>query len=241
MKEIFFKLTQKELLKKLPLYLEHNGYTNNNIIITADYIYAKGDIPILLVAHLDTVFTTTPKLIITDQEKNIMTSPTGLGADDRAGVFALLEISKNCKPYLLFTTDEEIGCIGARVAALEITDIDVKYVIGLDRKGKNDAVFYDCLNNDFINYITSFGFKENYGTISDIAEICPAWDVAGVNLSIGYYNAHSKTEYLKIDELMNTIEKVKIMLKNLPDEKFYFFTNEKESNLYYLFEDERWQ
>ena len=42
--------------------------------------------------------------------------------------------------------------------------------------------------------------------------MAPAWGVAAANLSVGYYNEHSNTEFLHFDFLHNTIEKVKQML-----------------------------
>ena len=34
-------------------------------------------------------------------------------------------------------------------------------MIELDRRGKNDCVFYDCYCPDFIEYVEQFGFEEN--------------------------------------------------------------------------------
>ena len=43
-------------------------------------------------------------------QKNVMISPDGLGADDRAGVFMIMNIVKaGFRPHVIFTTDEE-GC-----------------------------------------------------------------------------------------------------------------------------------
>ena len=64
----------------------------SNLTYTGDYLYAIGDIPIGLVAHVDTVFPEPPEDIYYDREKGVMWSPQGLGADDRAGVFAILKI-----------------------------------------------------------------------------------------------------------------------------------------------------
>lgn len=221
-----FRLSEEKFLKKLPELLEHNGYTQDSITATKHYVYVKGDMPVMLVAHLDTVFKKLPSIILHDKDQNIMTSPQGLGADDRAGVYALLELSREFKPYLLFTTEEEVGQIGAEIASKEISPPDVNLIIEFDRKNKDDAVFYDCLNSKFIDYIIQFGFKESFGTVSDISHICPAWDIAGVNLSCGYYNPHTKEEYLKVNELEANINKVKKIFLNLPKERFRYYTNE---------------
>ena len=36
----------------------------------------------------------------------------------------------------------------------------------------------------------------------------PAWNIAGANLSVGFYNEHSLTEYLRYDQLQDTIDEV---------------------------------
>ena len=69
-------------------------YGKKSVVRTKDFLVAKGSIPVALVAHVDTVFTSPPKEeeIFYDSEKNVMWSEVGLGADDRAGVFSILKI-----------------------------------------------------------------------------------------------------------------------------------------------------
>ena len=195
-----------------------------NVIDTQDYVFCEGDIPIALVAHLDTVFTRIPQEIFYDSKQGVMWSPDGLGADDRAGVFAILKIIQSgLKPHIIFTTDEEYGGIGAsKLAALSCPFKDLKYMIELDRKGSDDCVFYDCDNGEFVEYIEKFGFVESMGTFSDISILCPAWGVAGVNLSIGYRDEHTPIEILFVGQMLSTIEKVKKMLqeKDIPQFKY---------------------
>ena len=74
-------LSQEGMRKTLSKYLA-TRYPKDNVITTKEFIYAVGDIPIALVAHMDTVFKTPPEDIYYDKEKNVMWSPDGLGADD---------------------------------------------------------------------------------------------------------------------------------------------------------------
>ena len=110
-----------------------------------------------------------------------------------------------------------MGGLGARVLTyIEPKPFaEMKYIIQLDRRGKDDCIFYECDNVKFIKYIESFGFHEEYGSFSDISELCPTWKIAGVNLSIGYINEHSLIEILYIDYFLSTVEKVKKMLKDV--------------------------
>ena len=184
------------------------------VVETGDYIYCEGTIPIALVAHMDTVFKDPATEVFYDTRKNVVISPQGLGADDRAGVFAILKIVQTgLRPHIIFTTDEEKGCIGAdQLALLECPFEDLRYIIELDRRGADDCVFYDCDNKEFIKYVESFGFVEAWGSFTDICCLMSAWGVAGVNLSVGYRDEHSQHETLWVGNLLNTIEKVKKML-----------------------------
>lgn len=205
------------------------------IIETDDYIVAEGDIPIALVAHLDTVFPKPPQDIFYDRVKNVIWSPDGLGADDRAGVFAIIQIlRRGLRPHVILTTDEEMGAVGATTLAMSgpCPLADVRYLIQLDRRGANDCVFYDCDNKDFTDYIEQFGFAEAIGSFSDISMICPAWKIAGVNLSIGYRDEHSISEVLFVGQMFNTIEKVIKMLQEEDIPSFEYIENPYKTQWY---------
>lgn len=206
--EKIIKATQSELLDKI-LVDELQKRNMNDIVKTDDYILAHGNVPILLVAHMDTVHSTVEKIVI---EKNIWTSPTGIGGDDRCGVYMILDIIEKSKhkPYVLFTTDEEIGGIGVQkfLKDFPYNEFDIKFMIEFDRKGNNEAVFYQCQNKEFIEFITKkLDMKYDDGSFTDICYIMDSWDIAGVNLSSGYYNAHTKKEYIVIDDMLNVSEK----------------------------------
>lgn len=228
--EKIVKLEQKQLHNLMGSILKKRYET---VKITNDYIYAIGDIPIGLVAHLDTVFTTPVVDLYYDNQKKVFWSPEGLGADDRAGVYAILDIIQSgLRPHIILTTDEEKGCIGAGILSKEKNPFpELKYLIQLDRRNTNDCVFYDCNTKDFIKYIESFGFIEAYGTFSDISMLCPAWEVCGVNLSVGYQNEHTRYENLNIKALEDTIKKVKNML-NAKDIPTFEYEEEPYANWY---------
>ena len=220
--QIFEKIVSMDQtsLKKTVVRFMRKKY--DKVVETDKYIYAEGEIPVALVAHMDTVFKVPPTNVFYDKQKNVMWSPEGLGADDRAGVFMIMSIvNAGFRPHIIFTTDEEIGGIGAK----EITKkknpfADLKYIIQLDRRGSTDCVFYDCDNKDFVKYVESFGFVETWGSFSDISYLCPAWGVAGTNLSVGYKNEHSVSETLYVNAWFSTFEKVKKMLS---EEEIPFF------------------
>lgn len=222
--EKLVSLTEQEMLYSMAQFFKTKY--KNKVEITKEYIIAHGDLPIALVAHMDTVFKTPVSDLYYDERKGVLWSPEGLGADDRAGIFAILKIIQSgLRPSVILTTGEEMGGIGAcaLVAAHPTCPFPgLKYLIQLDRRGTNDCVFYDCYCPDFVDYVESFGFCEHYGSFSDISFLMPEWQIVGVNLSVGYQDEHSKTEVLYINALYDTIAKVKRMLQeqNIPTFKY---------------------
>lgn len=219
------KKTQKELIDWLPNKLIKSGYTD--VVKGKGYIYAKGTVPVLLTAHMDTVHDELVKEFYEHEEngRHILTSPQGIGGDDRCGIYMILEIIKTHKCSVLFCEDEEIGCIGSKEFCksdliYELSSLN--YLIELDRANSDDAVFYECDNEDFTKFITdNTGYVESYGSYSDISYLAPMAGVAAVNLSCGYYNAHTKREEVVIEEMLNTIKVVKKLL-NVESEQFEY-------------------
>ena len=215
-------------------------YNYKKIINTHQYIIAQGSMPVCLIAHLDTVFEETQrkKEIYFDSENNIMWSPQGLGTDDRAGVFAILKIlDKGYRPHIIFTQDEELGCLGARALVHRFSKRPwkkLKYILELDRRGEKDCVFYNCANQEFEEYIESFGFETDLGSFSDISEIAPVWGVAAANLSVGYIDEHSYSERCNVEHLNNTITKVTNMLEKIKESPNFKYI-EREGKPYNYF------
>ena len=221
-------LTQLSMKKTMSNFIKSKYDT---VIETEDYIVAEGDIPIALVAHMDTVFSHPAFEVFYDRQKNVIWSPDGLGADDRAGIFAIIQIIRTgLRPHIILTTDEEKGALGAIAVACDRCPFkDLRYIVQLDRRGADDCVFYDCDNKEFTKYIENFGFNEAIGSFSDISVICPEWKVAGVNLSIGYRDEHSVSEVLFVGQMLNTVDKVIKMLKT-PIEKIPYFEFKAKRN-----------
>lgn len=211
--EEFLKPTQAELFSLL-----REKYDGKNLLYcSGKFILVKGDAPVMLVAHLDTVHAEKVKTICKSDDGNILMSPQGIGGDDRCGVYALSKVYETAqvKPFLLFTCDEETGGIGAdyfckchKQKKLPPEVDNLKCIVEIDRRGSRDAVYYDCDNKDFEKYITSKGFVTAQGSFSDISYIAPELGTAAVNLSSGYYNAHTQHEFINRSELETVIEKV---------------------------------
>lgn len=224
------KMTQKEVKAYMAEYLTSNKYKVEN---EDGFLYAKGDVPVLLVAHMDTVHRQLPTTIMEYDGK--ISSHQGIGGDDRCGVFIIMNIVKKFHCSVVLCEDEEIGGIGASKFARSsfIKQLDVNYIIEFDRMNATDAVFYSCDNEAFTNFVTDFtGFKTAFGSFSDISIIAPAAKIAAVNLSCGYYKPHTTDEYVVYDEMMNTVKAAEALIsaecdkfEYIPRRQMSFFDN----------------
>ena len=218
MDKVFWWLrqTEKDILEK---FATMSGLSS--IGDAHDWVYIEGTNknPVCIVAHADTVHRTEPSKIYHDPKARVCWSPSGLGADDRAGCYAAWKLWNKLKGKhsVLITTGEESGGIGARNAAAFLGDDLEKnsFFIQLDRRGHSDAVFYDVSTNEFEDYILESlpRFKHEHGSFTDICILCPTAGRCGVNLSIGYRNEHTKHEYLNLKSMEKTIGDITQFLK----------------------------
>lgn len=208
--EQIFQLSQERLKQALEAELITSEYTVQK---QKGFLYAEGSTPVLLVAHLDTVHRALPETICYSADGAVMMSPQGIGGDDRAGVYMILRIIQDLHCHVLFCEDEEPGGHGARAFTKSGIVPDVNYIVELDRVGNNDAVFYQCRNWQFEQYINGFGFQTAFGSFSDISILAPHLNLAAVNLSTGYYHAHQPGEYVRLDEIEDLISRVAKLLQ----------------------------
>ncbi len=195
------------------------------------YIPKRRKNNICLIAHIDSVWDDERKSLVYDRKFKVIYSAkkfTGIGADDRAGVYALLkvfsELPSDDKPYLLFTDFEEFGGLGAYEAVEKFGDIlsDVNFFVEIDRRGVMEFVTYNGeeTNQDFINFISSFGFQQTWGTFSDVAIIGEQLGIAGANVSPSYYFGHTYREVLYPEFLADTINRVVNIIQNSRNKVF---------------------
>ena len=162
----------------------------------------------LFISHLDTVSDKDLKNTIyyDNITKTLFRDEFILGADDRAGVVLILEHIKDIN--FLFTRDEEIGAKGAQELVKKdnfINDLknnNIPCGIELDRKGTQDIIGslnnYCCedLDEEIIKVLSDLKYKVVMGVFTDVDYIRKL--IPCVNLSVGYYNQHTKNEYLDL-------------------------------------------
>ena len=238
------KMSQTELKKFLNKELSKYY---KNIIAQDGFLYCKGQDKILLTAHMDTVHKETVKVFYeyNDNGKHIVSSPQGIGGDDRCGVYMILKIleTTTLRPYILFCEDEEIGGIGSDKFCERkfINDLkEMMFLIELDRQGSNDLVYYNDENEMFHDFAErTTGYRENWGSFSDISNLSPACEIASVNISCGYYNAHTTSEYVVLEEMEKSIEAViNMMIQGLQEGISYNYIEHRYER--YRFNDYSW-
>lgn len=188
---------------------------------------------VLLVAHLDTVHDDPVKNIYemnTGKDTHIWSSE-GIGGDDRCGIWLILRLLRetNIRPGIVFCEDEEIGALGASAFAKWFKETPyaekITYALEFDRGGKEEAVFYNCINSQFeAEILSSTGYTKEFGTYSDISRICPAINRAGVNLTCGYYYEHTDFHYVSKKEMDQSFGvMVKLCRQSIKDNKVFVY------------------
>lgn len=132
-----------------------------------------------------------------------------LGADDRCGVKTILDIlSMGLKPHILFTTDEEVGCVGSRTAVAENALEELKkatMLIQIDR-GVHENSWHEMVTYSFDPKSQPEIFKElkkTYtmatGSYTDVAVLGEHLDKPIVNVSASYMNEHHTDEFINLE------------------------------------------
>ena len=206
-------------------------------IDTAGNIYfanhVKGDNRILLNAHMDTVGSAAPDIIVEHQKKKgtVLRSTNNqvIGGDDKCGVFAVLKTINNKAIDIplsgLLTVSEETGCNGARHAMEHHSGKfkNVVFNITIDRNGNTDIITQnsdyklcsDVMETMLNEWGKDFGLKSCNGSISDVSEIVSELNINGINLFAGYYNAHSGSEYVIMEHLHRSLGFIQHILPKL--------------------------
>jgi putative aminopeptidase FrvX len=206
----------------------------------------KGDADIYpcVVAHTDTVHNNNHIDVRTELKKNCRNvlkeaykgynakgKPTGIGGDDKAGVFACLTLLLEL-PALkaAFFVSEEIGCKGSKEADEAFFE-NVGYAIQFDAPFDymvtevssgvplfdRRSEFFKKANNVLIEYIIP-----EYGShpFTDVYALKKLFDFSCINLSIGYYDHHTADEYVILEDVENGIKIGREMIASLGYEKY---------------------
>lgn len=197
----------------------------------------------LLCAHMDTVQREDSVNNLHTLRLNnwvIKAKDAVIWGDDKCGIAIAMEIYEKMwdKVSLLFTRQEETGCNWAREFCNNHKDLveQCNYCLVLDRRWWWDIIGYSnqyCskeFENEIARLTKEFWYKPTTGLSSDTGQIAKI--INWVNLSVGYYNPHTKNEYVNCNELINAYEAVTYIIQNLQWEypiyefpKFWLYNN----------------
>lgn len=188
----------------------------------------KSPVP-FIVAHSDTVYPIVPnenyriawdfnsgsvKYYAEDPKEK---KRRGIGGDDKCGLFVALQIAQNMNDVgVIITTDEEIGCVGAKRVKKEDLE-DASVLIQADRRGGTDAVKrisgFDISGEDWQEHVEtsvkSHGYTwHTWGANTDVFAMqgTEAASVSAVNLSAGYHLPHTENDWIDEEQLENAFE-----------------------------------
>jgi putative aminopeptidase FrvX len=158
-------------------------------------------------------------------------SSCSLGLDDKVGICIALQLLKTLPDLkVVFTTEEEIGAIGAREATTNVDFLsDVRFFLQADRKGSSDFITFtnglNVVSPEFVVDMTPitqrYGYTQAAGTLTDVGEFCECLGISGCNLSCGYYLQHSSKEYGVLEQMTNCLNLMEEIIKTLPENKVY--------------------
>lgn len=132
-----------------------------------------------------------------------------LGADDRVGVKTILDILEmGLRPHILFTTDEEVGCVGSRKAVeenalegLKMASMLIQIDRGVHERSWHEMVTYDFDPESHKAIFDELGktYTMATGSYTDVAVLGPHLDKPIVNVSASYRHEHTTDEFINLD------------------------------------------
>lgn len=133
----------------------------------------------------------------------------GTGGDDKCGIYVLIKLLLSDIPCrAIVTQDEEIGLLGTAKITSEWGK-QSSILLQADRRGCNDLIKHTNGNliasDELVARVLALpecaGMKPEYGSVTDVGDLADLFQVAGFNISAGYYDAHSHRESIKLSEL----------------------------------------
>jgi len=228
--------------KKIPYYIDEfsNVYAIKGVLSEGQYFPC-------VIAHTDTVHDIDSINIKEEQLKNAQKEtklslkayndegkPTGIGGDDKCGVFACLKLLDELDTLkAAFFVAEETGCHGSRNSDSEFFE-NVGYVIQFDApenwmvsENCSGQVLFDRDSEFFVgcDKVLTESMDQNYmrymkHPYTDVYAITKKYGIQSINFSIGYYNYHTKNEYVVVEDVMNGIEMGRKMIESLGYNRF---------------------
>lgn len=189
-----------------------------------------------VVSHMDTVHTSHKTLIDKDLRLDIVENiyevddgnnqtiliaklpetdhQTGIGGDDKCGVFVCLEMFKEFDILKgAFFVEEEIGMKGSKEADPDFFK-NVGYAIQFDAPSANwitetcsgVRLFDDEFKELIKETLSACGYTNfSYDPFTDVNQLAQKFDFNCLNLGCGYYRQHTSGEYVILEEVEKSV------------------------------------
>ena len=206
--------------------------THGNIYVTKGK--GKPSLYPCIVSHLDqvhkyaenkTIFQNGDYLLAFDGPRQV-----GTGGDDLVGVFMCLQLLEDYNFIkVVFFVAEEVGCIGSGACDLSFFD-DCMFIGQADRKNNSDFINYSngvqLFGEEFSTFVApvlkDYNYKECVGIATDAGCLSKRnVGIACFNISCGYYNPHTSTEYVSIKDVTNCYNVICDIISN-SDKRFLY-------------------
>ena len=185
-----------------------------------------------VVSHMDTVHSshrelieTKTNLIIEDTGESemgeliakhpITKEQTGIGGDDKCGVYVCLEMFERFDILKgAFFVEEEIGMLGSKQADDKFFE-NVGYAIQFDAPSSNwisevcsgVKLFDEDFKEEIKGTLNECGYtKFSKDPFTDVNQLASKYDFNCLNLGCGYYRQHTNSEYVVVEEVSDSIK-----------------------------------
>lgn len=222
--------------KSIPNYVDEYG----NVYVT------KGNtehFPCVL-AHMDTVHRIVEFNVLEEDNNlfavNRICEKSGIGGDDKAGIFICLELLESFDNIkAAFFVSEEVGCLGSYLSDPLFFE-NVGYAIQFDAPGNNwisqfsdgvklfstESEFYEKISLVLEELIPGGIIELGYHPYTDVSALKSLYNFSCLNYSAGYHKMHSTSEYVSLSDVEICLNIGARMIEAL-GEKFYYMQVDK--------------
>jgi di/tripeptidase len=236
----------------LDYYLDGKG----NLYITKG-VLKEGEYYPCVVAHMDTVHRDQHTLIKENKrllleetitgDKSILIAKnpdtkqkTGIGGDDKCGVYLCLEmlLKRDCLKASFFVC-EEIGMLGSKECDPNFFN-DVGYAIQFDAPTGNwfsiSCNGINLWNEEFGSVVTPLLESNNitnfsYDPFTDVVQLKKKFDFCCSVLFSGYYRQHTKDEYVVVEDVEKSFNVANVLMDSLGYRKYHMLYQTREKQI----------
>ena len=162
---------------------------------------------------------------------------TGIGGDDKCGVYVCLEMFNRFEVLKgAFFVEEEIGMLGSKEADDDFFK-NVGYAIQFDAPSSNwisevcsgVKLFDEEFKSEIKDTLNECGYTNfSVDPFTDVNQLAKKYDFNCLNLGCGYYRQHTNSEYVVVEEVFDSVRAGEKLISKLKLEKYIHNKEEKK-------------